>query len=182
MPAELKTIIANCLIHARRKFVQVLDYFEDECRHVIDVLSLVYQNDATTRNRHMTAEERLQYHQVHSGPAMEQLHVWLKDQLSNRTAEPHSSLGTAIKRAIIHRKNSLFYKTENGARVGDMLMSLIYTAELNGENPLDYLIALQQHSPAVQASPDAWLPWNYQETIAGPSRTNEQPDLQTIPP
>ena len=31
----------------------------------------------------------------------------------------------ALKKAILHRKNALFYKTQRGARVGDMYMSLI---------------------------------------------------------
>ena len=29
----------------------------------------------------------------------------------------------ALKKAILHRKNSLFYKTQNGARVGDLFMT-----------------------------------------------------------
>ena len=33
----------------------------------------------------------------------------------------------ALKKAILHRKNSLFYKAENEARVGDLFMSLIAT-------------------------------------------------------
>jgi len=37
----------------------------------------------------------------------------------------------ALKKAIIHRKNSLFYKTDNGAAVGDLHMSLIQACELN---------------------------------------------------
>jgi transposase len=48
----------------------------------------------------------------------------------------------ALKRAILHRKNALFYKTLNGARVGDMFMTFIHTAELNGVNLFDYLVAL----------------------------------------
>jgi len=36
-----------------------------------------------------------------------------------------------LVKAILHRKNALFYKTQNGARVGDLLMSLIYACELN---------------------------------------------------
>ena len=35
----------------------------------------------------------------------------------------------ALKKAILHRKNVLFYKTQNGAAVGDLFMSLIHTAE-----------------------------------------------------
>ncbi len=33
----------------------------------------------------------------------------------------------SLQKAILHRKNSLFYKTLNGARVGDLFMSLIHT-------------------------------------------------------
>jgi transposase len=40
-----------------------------------------------------------------------------------------------LKRAVLHRKNSLFYKTTNGAGVGDFFMSLIQTAELRGDDP-----------------------------------------------
>lgn len=34
----------------------------------------------------------------------------------------------ALKRAIQQRKNALFYRSENGARVGDLFMTLSYTA------------------------------------------------------
>jgi len=50
----------------------------------------------------------------------------------------------ALKKSIIHRKNSLFYKTQNGADVGDMFMSLIQTCNMAQENPFDYLVALQK--------------------------------------
>ena len=36
----------------------------------------------------------------------------------------------ALKKTIRHRKNSLFYKTENGAGAGDLFMSLIHTCHL----------------------------------------------------
>ena len=42
--------------------------------------------------------------------------------------------------AIRHRNNSLFYRSQRGARVGDIYMALIYTAELHAENPLEYLV------------------------------------------
>ena len=67
----------------------------------------------------------------------------------------------ALKKAILHRKNSLFYKTQNGARVGDLFMSLIYTCQLNEANPFDYLTQLQRHADQVAASPQLWMPWNY---------------------
>jgi hypothetical protein len=71
----------------------------------------------------------------------------------------------ALKKAILHRKNSLFYKTQNGARVGDLFMSLIYTCQLNQANPFDYLTQLQRHSDQVAVSPQLWMPWNYREAL-----------------
>ena len=72
----------------------------------------------------------------------------------------------ALKAAILHRKNSLGYKTQNGARVGDLFMSLIHTCELCGANPFDYVTALERHAGELSADPKAWMPWNYRETLA----------------
>ena len=58
------------------------------------------------------------------------------------------------------------YKTLNGARIGDVFMSLIHTCQLNRVNPFEYLIALQEHSQEVAQNPTAWLPWNYTEALA----------------
>jgi hypothetical protein len=71
-----------------------------------------------------------------------------------------------LKRAILHRKNSLFYKTETGARVGDLYMSLIATAKLAKVDPFDYLTQLQRHATEVAQRPSEWLPWTYRETLA----------------
>ncbi len=71
----------------------------------------------------------------------------------------------ALKKAILHRKNALFYKTENGARVGDIFMSLIHTAELAEANAFDYLCQLQRHAGRLKADPTQWMPWNYRETL-----------------
>ena len=57
-------------------------------------------------------------------------------------------------------------KTENGAHVGDMFMSLIHTCALCGANPVDYLRALMEHAPEVAAQPAEWMPWNYQQALA----------------
>ena len=59
----------------------------------------------------------------------------------------------ALKKAILNRKNALFYKTLNGAGVGDLFMSLIHTCELNGANPFDYLTELQRHSEELKQKP-----------------------------
>ena len=71
----------------------------------------------------------------------------------------------ALKKAILHRKGALFYKTENGARVGDLFMSAIHTCELNGVNAFEYMVELQRHADALKEAPHAWLPWTYRETL-----------------
>lgn len=196
LPGELKTIVANCLAHGRRHFVDVADRFPDECRHVLEALAIVYKNDALARERQLSPQERLLLHQADSCPIMEDLHAWLVRQFEDRLVEPNSALGKAIayllrhwekltlflrvpgapldnniceralKRAILHRKNALFYKTENGAHVGDVFMSLIHTCELCGANPFDYLTELDRHAGELRSNPQDWLPWNYRRTLA----------------
>jgi hypothetical protein len=197
LPQELETIVANCIAHARRKFIDIHDRFEDECRYVLECFRVVYQNDKIARKKQMSPEKRLRHHRIKSEQTMNRLHRWLERQFDEKLVEPNSALGEAInyllkrwdaltlflrepgapldnniaenalKRAIIHRKNSLFYRTERGARVGDMFMSLIYTCELNGVNPFDYLNQLQRNADEVAAQPRQWLPWNYSGRISG---------------
>jgi hypothetical protein len=126
---------------------------------------------------------------------MEELRAWLSRQFDQRLVEPNSSLGGAIayllrhwekltlflrvpgtpldnnvceralKKAILHRKNALFYKTCHGAHVGDVFMSLIYTCELCGANSFDYLTALHRHANDAVSNPAQWMPWNYRQTL-----------------
>ena len=199
LPGELQTILANCLAHARRQFVDVYDRFPEPCRYLLEALAVVYRNDAIARERQLSPEARLQWHQEASQPTMQQLHDWLRRQLDEKLTEPNSALGGAIrymlrhwepltlflrqagapldnniceralKKAILHRKNALFYKTQNGARVGDLFMSLIYTCQLNEINPFDYLTELQRHTEQLAASPQLWMPWNYREALSDES-------------
>jgi transposase len=194
LPKELEVIAANCLVHGRRKFVEVVENFPDECRHVLEELAKVYKNDAEARKKSMSPQDRLLYHQSHSAPVMEELKNWLAAQFKERHVEPNSSLGRAIsymtnhwdrltlflrepgapldnnlceralKKAIVHRKNSLFYKTMNGARVGDLFMGLIHTCRLNNVDPFDYLTDLQRHAEDLAKDPERWMPWNYGAT------------------
>lgn len=190
------TVVANCNAHGRRHFVKVTANFPGPCRFVLESLGEVYGYDETARRRGLTPEERLQFHRERSGPVMEKLHAWLEEQFAERRVEPNSGLGQAIsyllrhwekltlflrlagvpldnniveralKKAILHRKNSLFYKTGNGARMGDLFMSLIHTCELNGVNAFDYLTELQRHARELAAAPAEWMPWNYRQTLA----------------
>ena len=196
LPQELETIVANCIAHGRRKFVDIYDRFEEECRYVLECFRVVYHNDKIAREKKMSPEKRLRHHRIKSEQTMNRLHRWLERQFDEKIVEPNSTLGEAIhyllkrwdaltlflrepgapldnniaenalKRAIIHRKNSLFYRTQRGAKVGDIFMSLIYTCELNGTNAFDYLNELQRNADEVTTQPDRWLPWNYTKAMS----------------
>jgi len=191
MSESFQRILANCLAHGRRKFVDVIVNFPDQCRYVLETLSEVYKNDKIAKMQNMTADQRLRLHQTQSGPLMQDLQTWLNDQLDQKKAEPNSGLGQAIsymlnhwkpltlflevpgapldnniceralKKVILHRKNALFYKTEHGAHVGDLFMSLIHTCNLTDVNPFDYLAALQKNASELSQHPERWMPWNY---------------------
>ncbi|MEZ6104480.1 MAG: hypothetical protein R3E01_36545 [Pirellulaceae bacterium] len=44
-------------------------------------------------------------------------------------------------------------------------MSLIYTCDLSGANPFDYLTELRRHAEDVAAHPEQWMPWNYRDNF-----------------
>jgi hypothetical protein len=195
LPGKLEIIVGYCLAHARRHFVEVTANFP-QCRFVLESLGEVYGYDEVARVQGMPPEQRLHFHQEHSRPVMETLHAWLNAQFDERKVEPNSGLGAAIsyllkywdrltlflrqagapldnnvceralKKSILHRKNSLFYKNRNGAQMGDLFMSLIHTCELNGADPFDYLNQLQRHAEELKQAPSEWMPWNYRETLA----------------
>src|SRR3954466_10211205 len=95
-PGELQTILAHCLAHARRRFVDVYDRFPGPCGHLLETLAVVYRNDAVARGRRLSPEARLRFHQEASRPTMQELHDWLARQLEEKRAEPNSALGGAI--------------------------------------------------------------------------------------
>jgi len=194
---ECLTLVANCLAHGRRQVADVAEHFPAAARRLIEDLSQVYANDATCRKEAMSAAQRLTFHQEHSKPIMEGLKTWMVAQFAQRLVEPNSGLGKALnyllrhwdkltlflrvagapldnniceqalKRAILHRKASMFYKTLKGAEIGDTYMSLIHTCGLCGVNPFEYLTALLEHAEAVCRHAAQWLPWNYRAQLAG---------------
>lgn len=196
LPEEFATLLARCNAHARRKFIDVESSFPDEVRHVLETIAQVYRNDAITKERNLSAEARLRFHQAESAPLLEGLKKWFVEQFEAHTIEPNSVLGDAIeymtkhwdaltlflhvagapldnslcervlKKAILHRKTALFYKTLNGARVGDLFMSIIHTAELAKIDVFGYLVALQRHHERVAEDPAVWMPWNYSSALA----------------
>ena len=172
----------------QRQFVEVAAIFPEECRYVLEMLGEVYRNDAEAREQVCRRSDRLRFHQQHSGPMMKNCTAgWTRSSRSARrsptrgwarrspiccgTGEPltlflrhagtpldNNIVERALKRAILHRKNALFYHTLNGAQVGDLFMSLIHTCELCGANSFDYLMELLRHSQQLAANPWSGCP------------------------
>jgi transposase len=195
-PHGYAVIEDNCLAHGRRHVVDEAENFPAECRHVLEALGKVFKIDEQCREQALSDDERLAVHQRDSAPVMAELQRWIRAELDEKRVEPNSGLGEAfayllkrwdkltlflrvagapldnniceraLKMAIRQRNNSMFYRSQRGARVGDIYMALIYTAELHGENPFEYLVALFVHSVDVAADPAAWLPWTYRATLA----------------
>jgi transposase len=204
-----QTLDLNCLVHGRRQFTDIDAYFPRECTRVVDAIAEIYQHEAHCQTQRLTPTQRLAYHQENSAPVMKELKDWMTQQIAERRVEPNSRLGgafdylrkrwesltrfltvpgapldnnaaeRALKMILRLRKNSLFYKNEHGAYVGDVLTSLIATCRLAGINPLDYLGALMENRTAVFADPAAWLPWNYRDHLG---ETNPPAPLRHPPP
>ena len=173
LPEGVEILLANCLAHGRRQFVEVAANFPEPCRYVLETLGDVYKYDAEARSAQLSPPDRLRFHQQHSEPLMKTLREWMEAQFAQHLVEPNSGLGKAItyflrhwkgltaflrdagapldnniceralKRAVLHRKNALFYRPLHGAEAGDLFLSLIHTCELAGANPFDYLAQLQ---------------------------------------
>jgi transposase len=195
-PKGHATVDCQCNVHARRGFVEVEGSFPEECRKVVESFSAIYRVEAQAKADGLGAEERLRVHQTDSQPVMEELRVWFAELIDGKKVEPNSGLGGAIaymqarwtqltqflrvpgapmdnnaaerilKMAILHRKNSLFYRTQRGADVGDLFMSVVQTCRSNGVNPFDYMMAVIRNATQAKADPRHWLPWNYQTALA----------------
>ena len=170
LPPALRTLVANCLAHGRRKFVDVATNFPTECKYVIDLLAEVYRHDALAKQEAMSPHQRLRFHQTHSAPVMETLHQWLVEQQQTHTVEPNSGLGQAIAYLLRHwhkltlflrapgapldnnlcerqlravaigRKNYLFAGSDRAAERAAILYTVIRTAALAKIDVYAYLV------------------------------------------
>ena len=195
-PVGHAVMACHCLAHGRRNIVDEAANFPSQTRHLLEQIGLVFKVDQDCRDEKLSDDERLARHQRQSTTVMTKLEAWMKAELEDKRIEPNSGMGKALnyllkrwdrftlflrlpgvpldnnvcerllKMAIRHRRNSLFYRSQHGAQVGDVYMALIHTAQLCGENPGDYLTALQLNARAVAETPADWVPWNWRDTLA----------------
>ncbi|TPW17077.1 MAG: transposase, IS66 family, partial [bacterium] len=190
VPKNHEVVEANCLQHGRRHLVEEIEKFPKECAYLLLKIGRLYRIDGLCAHFKLSADQRLRVHQKWSHPIMDELHTWMTAQIEGKRIEPNSGMGKAVnyllkrwtkftvflrrpgapidnniserslKMAIQLRNNSLFYRNEQGASVGDLCMSLIHTARHHGANSYEYLTALLVHAKWVAENPADWLPWN----------------------
>lgn len=88
VPQGFRIVLANCLTHARRNFIDAMAGFPDKCQHVLEALGAVYHHDQISKEQEMSPSARLSFHQDQSGPIMKGLKGWLQEQLEKKEVEP----------------------------------------------------------------------------------------------
>ena len=194
VPKNHDTQLANCLAHLRRKFYELVDAWPQQITKIIGEFSCVFANEHSAPK---DPQQRLQWHQEKSNPVMQRIRDYCNGLIKDKKVEPNSSMGKAIaylnnhweaftlflripgvpltnndserliKRAVLNRKNAYFFRNETGAKIADILMSIMETCVLNKVNPQNYLIAIQEHQEDVRQNPILWLPWSYEKHLQG---------------
>jgi hypothetical protein len=189
-------IECTCNAHAFLKFVGIKDKYPDVYAIVGEIYKKVFDNDDKAKALGLSPEERMLYHREYSKPLMEKLKTMCEDKIKNKEVEPRSLLwepvtfiinqwprltrfyeepNVPLDTNILEQKlimvvrylaGSFNYQTENGAEVGDHLMSLIATAHANNIEPVAYLTdCLRKHQDLAQ-NPENYFPWVYRDRLA----------------
>jgi transposase len=200
VPEDHDTNLSNCNAHCRRKFYELVTIWPKIVTKIIGWYSSVFANEKSAPSDPIL---RLKWHQDHSGPAMEKIKNYCDALIKHKEIEPNSSMGKAIaylnnhweeltlflrmpgvpidnnsterllKRAVLNRKNAYFYRNEIGAKIGDILMSVMETCVQNGANPWEYLVAIQKYQKDVRKNPSLWVPWSYENRLNELQRPKE---------
>jgi len=195
-PERNETDEGNCHAHLRRKFFEIAEIWPTYVLPIITFLNTLFRNAREAKEQGLDEAQTFEKHKEKSSPVMDELKRYCKTLIDDKKTEPNSNLGKAInymcnhwegftlflrkpgvpidnnaderlmKRAVLNRKNGLFFKTQFGAYVGDILLSVIETCQLNKINPYHYLITVQAYKDKIQEDPSIWLPWNYEATLS----------------
>jgi hypothetical protein len=191
LPKLLWVVVAYCLVHGRRKFVELLSAYPKECEYFLGEIAKIYRNDKETIKSKMNENKRMHYHRENSLPILRGMYRMMIHLFRIKQVEPNSGLGKAfiywLKRRYglsaftripgmpldnngveqklrvmaMARKTSLFFMTLASAGIWSGLFSLVYTCEANGINAFAYLTWLQKNARAVNREPEKYLPWHF---------------------
>ena len=186
---ELLLKHANCWSHARRYFVEAEEQEPLSSKKAVDLIRQLYAlEDAGPPEK----EKLLAYRIKYLKPVVDQLFEWLKEEQARISKLPKTSYSKAVQYAlnregslrvfltnpdvpmdnnhteravrpiVLGRKNYLFCWTEVGAEKVAIIQSLIYTCQLHGINPWDYLtdvgvrVSTHPASKVEELTPRVW--------------------------
>src|ERR1022692_1836750 len=94
-PQEFQTLLCNCILHARRNFIDLRESFPEECRHVIESLRDIYRFEAQAKEGKLSPLERLHF-PPGPRPAGEDPTSGVEaNPVGPKKVEPNSGLGDA---------------------------------------------------------------------------------------
>jgi transposase len=207
-----KLVESTCNAHALLKFRDIKDKYPAEYAQAASVYKTVFDNDDKARALGLTPVDRMLHHQRHSKPLMQELKKKCMEKIESRQVEPNSPLWepltfvvnqwdrltrfcevpgvpldtNLVEQALIipvrYLAGSFNYQTEDGAVVGDHLMSLIATARAHDVDPVAYLTECLRSHEDLAKRPDHYLPWVYRERLKqrdSPPEKPPKPPLET---
>lgn len=186
-------ILAGCMAHARRKFIDAKTAQGKNKTGKADVvLSLIGKLYGIEVNiKAKSSDEKHQIRQEKSKPTLDKIHGWIRN--NKEKIPPKSKLGEAltywhnqahkletylsdgrinidnnraeraVKPFVIGRKNWLFSNTSRGANASAILYSFVETAKANGLLVDSYLQTCLDELAKKPDSLEHLLPWNIKQ-------------------
>ena len=162
-----KITLLHCMAHARRKFEQALDNDKQRTEYFLAQMQKLYSTERKSRQENYTPAQRYELRQTESMTVLEEIKVWLKENITQ--VVPKSLIGEAIAYSLarweklciyasdgkleidnnlventirpvaLGRKNYLFAGSHDSAQRAAMLYSFMATCKLRGVEPLAWL-------------------------------------------
>jgi hypothetical protein len=195
-----------CLVHGLLKFYDAKAQFPAEYAIVGSAYDKIYETEQIAKERGMSDEQRLAFHQERSASEMQKIKDMCDQKITSRLIDPRSKLWEAVhffinqwplltkflrisgiqldtnlcEQSLIapvrYLAASFNYHTEAGAKVGDEAMSLVATARANGTEPIPWLTHCLEHHDDLATKPENYFPWAYRDRIASQPQENKPPD------
>src|SRR5918912_826942 len=106
-----KIKLIHCMAHARRGFEQSLGNDQQRAEYALKEIQKLYAVEKHARENELNHQQRYELRQRESMPVLEQLHSWMKKNITE--VLPKSAIGEAIAYAL-PRWEKLMRYTENG--------------------------------------------------------------------
>ena len=166
-----------CMAHIRRKFIEALPNDKKRAEPIVLLIQRLYDIETEAREKNYTHQQRLELRQEKAAPIMAKLKLELDKLHNNPRVLKSSAIGKAVGYALgrwkyqerylhdgkieidnnlvenairplaLGRKNWLFAGSEQGAKWGAIVYTLLGSALRHNLNPLDYLSDVLRRLP-----------------------------------